>query len=825
MNDATAIRRTKDSLTSAVQKGLRQQSGVSLLELLLAAGIIAAGTAIVFNVYKNVNASSNVDRESVNLRNLTQNVLNSYSSSSDFSSLTTERAIEEKLFPSTMLNPGEEPTSIWGKPVRVIATDIERDGSILPDRGFVISYDKVPPKACIDLITQAGSEFHDIRVENTSVGSGSTFNLLQAGQLCNRAGGANVQFIFERQSLVASTTNLALCSDSLPGAPENQTIACPAGEYGLVTQSREAFCVSAQGPFQWTSWSTTSSTCVPCPTPENRNTTQTIACPPGQDGTWIQTRTESRSANCPLAGSTGPTESFEWHDWTATSNWSTVTNSCAPICEPPNPSLETRWVSASSACAPGTAGTISWQQEEQRVASCPPTTPGSSHSTGSYTWSDWTITGNRQNLTDTCETCPTPETRQTECPAGQAGQIVQERSYLCEGEGGWSSWTTTSNNCSPCPAPQSETLACPAGQVGTITRSREFNCAVGQGWGDWTITSNTCADCPTPETRSSDCPTGEYGFISESRSFLCGGSQGSWGTWTPNSNNCSTCPSPAVENQTAACPSIFHTGSKLQQRSRTFQCTGTGGWNEWSAWTTTADTCDQPVCDNTLEGNAKNYLSRYPDLVDAFVPTAPDAPINYNQVYAHWNTSGFQEGRASCWSNPNTPCVRPTPSVQTEVEKQTFTRTLNCPAGQVGEINQIRQPQRTRQRTASCPSSFGSFHWGNWTNWTVWTNPGWTTTSNTCYTPCVNSVQTEKQTDTEYKTTTLICWYGWSGSESTQYITSTRAIERSRTRDLICTAPTSPAQPQAWSNWSNWYPISNWNPAEPTCPWGTVRPW
>ena len=84
--------------------------------------MIAAGTAIVFNVYQNVNAASKVDAEGESLRALNKNILDSYSASADYSSLTTERAIEDGLFPNTMMSDGTgEPVSTWGKPVREVA--------------------------------------------------------------------------------------------------------------------------------------------------------------------------------------------------------------------------------------------------------------------------------------------------------------------------------------------------------------------------------------------------------------------------------------------------------------------------------------------------------------------------------------------------------------------------------------------------------------------------------------------------------------------------------------------------------------------------------
>lgn len=728
--------RQADALSVAVQNGLHgsrfQQQGVSLMELLLVAGVIAAGTAVIYNVYQNVNAASKVDNESGNLRALTKNVMDSYSASEDYGSLTTERAMQDKLFPNLMMSSGQ-PTSSWGKPVRVLATDISRNGSTLQNWGFVVAYDDVPAKACVDLISQAGPEFNDIRVEGTSIGVGANLNVARMSQLCNRSDGADIQFVFERSALQNPDGALTLCSDSLPSAPETQVVSCPAGQYGLLRQSRSAFCSSSYGSFQWTPWSTTSQTCSPCPAPETRVSTQTLTCPTGQAGVWTQSRNESRSANCPLPGPNGPSELTSWNAWTATSSWATVTNTCAPICVLPSPSAETRWTAQSAACPTGQAGHNTWEREERRTASCPPLAPGYSVPVGSYSWSAWTASGTIRGQDNTCATCPSPGSQTLACPSGQVGSIIQSRSYTCSGEGSWGNWTTTSNTCTTCPSPESRTQACPSGQVGTISQSRSYTCS-GQGsWGNWTTTSNTCTTCPAPETRTLSCPSGQVGSIAQSRAYSCSGT-GSWGTWTTTSNSCTACPAPETQTQGLSCPS-FQTGGITQQRTRSFACSGTGSWGDWSAWSTTSNTCALPACDGTVAGNARNYMARYPDLAQAFYGTHPGGANwnqDYNQAYAHWYNGGYYEGRQSCWGAP---CTLPNPSTQTEYNQYSELRQFACPAGQYGPnpgIDEWRTVYQSRNRSASCPAPTGSFTWGNWTGWNTYAYGDWVRTANHC---------------------------------------------------------------------------------------------
>ena len=139
-------------------------------------------------------------------------------------------------------------------------------------------------------------------------------------------------------------------SDSCtPLSAQTQTISCPAGQTGAITQTRTSSCASGASSPTWSAWSNTASTCTTpapqscsnglnnilypscvCPSGQTQSgsscsvpaasctplsaQTQTISCPTGQTGSITQSRTSSCAA-----GASSPT-------WSA---WSNTTNTCA----------------------------------------------------------------------------------------------------------------------------------------------------------------------------------------------------------------------------------------------------------------------------------------------------------------------------------------------------------------------------------------------------------------------------------------------------------------------------------------------------------------
>lgn len=706
----------------------KRQHGFNLVEILLVIGILSVVLLGVYGLYNLVTAGAATERESEKLNDLSTSILNSYASSTNFAGLTNETILADKLVPATMRGSNGTILSGWGTPVRVLATDVVENGATISNAGFLITYEQLSSSNCLALVNNAGTRFNSIKIENQEVGIGVKQDKGLVSQLCNRSNGASVQFIHTKASaLVSKNENLPLCEASRPTTPETQSIACPAGQYGIHIQTRTAFCTSNYDPHQWTGWETASTTCVDCPQPETRTVQENVSCPVGQLGTIVRSREEKRTPTCPIANASGPTAGYTWNSWQASSSWTQVSNTCEPICVLPTPSTESRVIPRNDACPTGQAGLYTYKYNEQRTATCPKIT-------GNYTWSNWAKVGNNYDVVNTCKTCPSPETQTLSCGPNQIGNIQQRRSYSCSGQGSWNAWETTSNTCQTCPSNENQSLNCPAGTYGRWTQTRSFQCSGSGGWNAWADTTKTCTNCPGATNQYNyqwtagldNCPANQYGQttyeyqLQQSRtvSYNCAAGSttlpaptyGSWSAWVDNggrqnvNSTCQFCPGQSLQDnfqwvsRADWCPAGTYgsiTYQRLQQQNRyvTYNCpAGTRtlpapNYGAWSAWWDT--------------GTIQNYNVN-----------CPTCPGNYYENNYQW--VGIYEG---------------------------------CPAGYVGAITYQKQQQQNRLISFNCPAGTWSYPAANIGGWSGWWDTGATQAySNTCTPACTQTSYYEYNT-------------------------------------------------------------------------------
>ena len=514
-----------------------RQRGITLIEILLVATIVAAGVVGIFALTKKGNIAAAVEREQAQVERVVEAVESVFALQPNFSALGADGAaylkdrargadIEytaaadgtPKL--ATRLGQGKATVEL-----RTAQIDFASGVAGRPHNGFVLSYSGLSAEECVRLIAAIATRATRVDVGSTS---GITGGVLVAdrGQLISdkaviasacKADASNppvVHFSFAPNRAISAapptgSPPLAQCAPTR----ETQINGCPAGFSGSITQERLGNCTGPGNTMVYTAWTTIEDTCqadattppdeVPVVAPDNCSVVQhvrTVACPAGQVGSVVQRRDVD---SCTGVGSP----------------WTQLTSSCQ---EPPVPV---------ATCVPST---------ERRPFECPSGQGGQiirersstcSSPTADPTWPLWSdshiVSSNCRSSCAAAGTCCTPQ-RQTEtttdpCPAGTYGSSGAERERFrgclnAETLGPWGPWQTlsTSGGCTACPPTTTDTQtnwvnrerACPSGEAGNITYQAEqvrsqtvsYNCPAGTtslpaptygSWSGWTDTGNT----------------------------------------------------------------------------------------------------------------------------------------------------------------------------------------------------------------------------------------------------------------------------------------------------------------------------------------------
>ena len=749
-------------------------TGATLVELLLVAGVIVSGTAIVLAVAHNTQVQGKRSQAQKDVQALQSRLLAGYRNQSNFDDITTDSARADGLFPSSMLDPVDgQPRTPWGGAITIAG--VSSPGSSLND-SLVVALEDVPGRDCVETASSLASGFSDIRVNGISVGAGQALDVGRLAEACSGRSGNRLELVWNNPN--ASATSGWCVGD---GTYETRSLTCPPGQLGTIHESRLLSCPDLYADAVAGPWTEVANTCAPeCVVPNPAVQTQERAgpsCPAGQLGEIVESRTLTYSCPAPTGS-----PNIDYSAWTVSSN------TCAPICEAPMPETDSRTLS----CPTGQLGEIIEEQVTTYICPAPTGSPTSSKS-------PWTVVSN------TCapECVAPPALVETEngtgsCPATQvtpSGSKTYARSrtatttYTCPAPTGdykaepttYTPWSpSASQACAPAcvlPSPNNQTdretrtgtqtLSCPSGQLGEIrqsqpqerTRTRTASCPAPTGnptWGSWTswsswkgtgswtTVSNTCAPAcvlpnpstqtragtpetrnlaqtqtvtvyedGTPATRTQACPSGQLGQIRQERP-------------TRRSRD-------ATQHRTQP-----QTRSTTQ--SRTATCPAPTGNPTWGSWSSPG----APYGSWTNSGNATSWST----------PRAPYGSWSGYSQYGSWTTVSNTCAPACVLPNPSTQTRAGTPQTRNLAQTQTVTvyqagtpasqTVYNCPAGRYGHSIQQRptrrsrtatqnrtQPQTrttTQTRTATCPAPTGNPTWGSWSSpgapYGAWTNNG-----------------------------------------------------------------------------------------------------
>ena len=427
--------------------------GFSLLEVTLGAALILGASVALYSMFAPASTAVSVKREVYRLDQLQRRVPALFAAAQDFQGIGTDPSLAELTGPSP-----------WGSfglsPIQVATA---------PADGWAATYLQVPADACGKLVLrEMGHGWHDVLVDGQAltrstqvlpicgVPVGHTLEFRNWGGLRSKdspftlppgsgSPGSVPPPVAIPPPVAAFTPAPSSPSTSLPSSPpppapppapapaplpapapvpptpvyppvcvpnptQYQAALCPAGQISSVSpysqygvqQQRTSSCPDKYGSPVWSSWTTTSDTCAPaCSLPSPSTQYQAALCPSGQISSvspysqyGVQ---QKRTASCPA-----PTGSYAW------SSWTTVSNTCAPVCSAPAPTSTTqyRWdpTTRSAPCPSGQVGSHTWTAQQSRTAttsySCP--APTGAYTTNPVSYSTWKDTGVITNEVNTC---------------------------------------------------------------------------------------------------------------------------------------------------------------------------------------------------------------------------------------------------------------------------------------------------------------------------------------------------------------------------------------------------------------------------------------
>jgi Putative peptidoglycan binding domain len=203
----------------------------------------------------------------------------------------------------------------------------------------------------------------------------------------------------------SNTTPVVQCIAATPSL-QTQTLSCPTGQTGSITQTRSSLCATGATSPSWSVWTTTSNTCTTSQTQDNPVTLTSSVSGVSSGGNATLSLSTSQQSSCTISGGIygngQQTQLPTWSGWTGALTQSTTF-----------------------------------------TASC-------KNAGGQSTNSSATVTvSSASNVSCTPEPS-SPQSQTLSCPTGQTGSITQSRTSTCVAGATsptWGAWTTTTNTC------------------------------------------------------------------------------------------------------------------------------------------------------------------------------------------------------------------------------------------------------------------------------------------------------------------------------------------------------------------------------------------
>lgn len=148
-------------------KTLKKQSGVTLLELLMVVGIAAVISVSALVFFKATDESNKVGMEAKNVGTLASGIANMFAAQGSYDGLANATLVGSNVLPDNMRGPGGTIKHAWKADGVTVSS--EKLNATSYNDVFVITYNGVPDKSCVDLMSKTYASFLVASVNGTAV--------------------------------------------------------------------------------------------------------------------------------------------------------------------------------------------------------------------------------------------------------------------------------------------------------------------------------------------------------------------------------------------------------------------------------------------------------------------------------------------------------------------------------------------------------------------------------------------------------------------------------------------------------------------------------
>lgn len=162
-------------------KDIKNQVGATLLELVMAIGIIAVIAIAAISYFNTANDANKVNDEVKNINTLSAAIRNMFNSQGDYAGLTNTVIIKSGAFPDRM-RVGSSTTLIKNSWLNDGVDVAPANAMGTANDSFTVTYKGVPERACVDITSKTFRFYDKVAVAGTQItGSASATTLCKAG--------------------------------------------------------------------------------------------------------------------------------------------------------------------------------------------------------------------------------------------------------------------------------------------------------------------------------------------------------------------------------------------------------------------------------------------------------------------------------------------------------------------------------------------------------------------------------------------------------------------------------------------------------------------